>query len=109
MSLNQKISIDPAVLRRCGSDLSRVAEGLGDASARVAGASISSGAFGTMNSWMVGPITSVSDKSTTLIAASGKVTAAVGDAADASADDFDAMEDAIMAVIAGLETALGDR
>jgi hypothetical protein len=109
MSLNQRISIDPAVLRRCGSDLTRVAEGLGDASARIAGASISSAAFGTMNSWMVSPITSVSDKSTTLIAESGKVTAAVGDAADASADDFDAMEDAIMAVISGLEAGLGDR
>jgi hypothetical protein len=109
MSMNMNISIDPAVLRRCGSDLSRVAEGLGDASARIAGASISSGAFGRMNSWMVGPITSVSNTSTTLITASGTVTAAVGDAADASADDFEATEEAIATVIAGLEAALGDR
>lgn len=107
MSINQQISIDPAVLRRCGSDLKRVANGLGGASKRIAGATISGDAFGIINKWMVTPITTVADQSTSLIEVTDKVTSAVGTAADGSADDFEATEQAIISAVSGLESGLG--
>jgi len=106
MTGNQKITIDGATLRRCGSDLARIADSLGDASQRVSGSSISSNAFGIMNSWMVDPILSVSHRSTELISASGTVTAAVGSAADAAADDFDEIEQAIVTAVSDLLSRL---
>jgi hypothetical protein len=101
MTGNRKITIDEGTLRRCGSDLARIADGLGDASQRISGTSISSDAFGAMNSWMVGPITSLSERSTALVSATGTVTATVGTAATASADDFESLEQAIVTTVSG--------
>jgi hypothetical protein len=101
MSGNRKITIDGAVLRRSGSDLTRIADGLGEASARISGAPMSSTAFGAMNSWMVDPITSVSTRSTRLISASGEVTESVAKAAKESAGDFEALEQAIVTSVSG--------
>ena len=98
--------MDPAVLRRCAADLNRVAEGLSAASSSIAGAKISSNAFGMMNSWMVDPITTVSAKSKTLIEDSGKVSAAIGKAADGSAGDFDRAEEMVISTITDIQKEL---
>ena len=98
--------MDPAVLRRCAADLNRVAEGLGAASKSIAGAKISSDAFGKMNSWMVDPITTVSSRSADLINDSGKVSAAIGKAADGSAGDFDRAEEMVISTITDIQKEL---
>jgi hypothetical protein len=106
MTGHQKITIDGATLRRCGSDLARVADGLADTSARIAGSSIASDAFGIMNSWMVDPIRTVSDRSTELVSTSGAVTSAVGKAAGSAADDFDELEQAIVTTVSAFLSQL---
>jgi len=105
--MSQKITIDGDTLRRSASDLTRIADGLADSSQRISATTISSNAFGMMNSWMVGSITAVSDRSTQLVSASGKVTAAVGTAAASSADDFEELEQAIVTSVSGFLSQLG--
>ena len=102
MANNQRIAIDPDVLSRCSDELGRVSVGLENASARVAGATIGSNAFGLMNAWMVPPISTVSSRSAELIALTGEAARTVGIATDDAAAAFANNEIEIAGIIGEL-------
>jgi hypothetical protein len=99
---NTQIEIDPDVLRRCGSDLGQVAQQVKDVAADLGRSPLNAGAFGLMNAWMVPPISGLASHSTDLITVTGDVTAAVGGAALAAAQDFEETESAAIRAIDAL-------
>lgn len=107
MTENIRITIDPDVLTRAGTDLQRASEALGDDAERLGGASIASGAFGLMNAWMVPPVQALAGPAREFVQASGQVAAAIGLAAVAAAQDFSDTEQRIIGVITALEDELG--
>jgi hypothetical protein len=107
MTQNIRITIDPEVLTRAGSDLQRSSERLGEDAQTLGGASLASGAFGLMNAWMVPPVQALAGQAREFVQASGQVSAAIGLAAVAAAQDFADTEQRIIGVITALEEELG--
>lgn len=105
---NQRITIDPDVLERCGEDLARVARRLAESAQRLRGARIGSDGFGRMNAWMVPPIQSVASRSTELARVTGEVCGALGVASKKATRDFETLEDAVLTTIKELDALLDE-
>ena len=89
------IEIDPEALERASRDLADAAGRLTGAASDAGGVRLSPQAFGSMNSYLGGPIALASGRTTDLIRAAGDVVSALGVAAQAAADDFTAYESGV--------------
>jgi hypothetical protein len=106
MTDNTQIEVDPDALRRCGTDLAHISGEVKSAAAEIAANRLSGRAFGLMNAWMVPPIAGLASHSTDVITLTADISAAVGAAAIAAAQDFEDTEQEIISQIDALEAKL---
>lgn len=103
---SEQIFIDHEMLLRSAETLRGAAGDLAAASTAISGAPLSGTAFGQMNSWMVGPIHTVSSTSTEHLRVSSEVVEAVTSATEAAAEDFVRTEDEVMLWVQKLDAEL---
>jgi hypothetical protein len=89
------IEIDPEALERASRDLADAAGRLTGAASDAGGVRLSPQAFGSMNSYLGGPISLAARRTTELLRATGDVVGALGVAAQAAADDFTEYESGV--------------
>lgn len=90
-----RIEIDPEALERASRELADAGGRLTTAASDADAVTISSNAFGSMNSYLGGPIALAAGRTTDMLRAAGDVVSALGVAAQAAADDFTAYESGI--------------
>lgn len=82
------IRMDTEALTRAAGDLEDAGGRLAGIAGRAGGAGVSADAFGSMNSYLAGPIQDAASRTTELLRAAGGVVTALGAGARAAADDW---------------------
>jgi hypothetical protein len=100
------IEIDSAALRGAARDLGEAGDRLAAIAADAGSVGISAGAFGTMNSYLGGPVAVAARHTTDLIRETGAVVTALGASAQAAADDFAAYEDDVTRTLTAAQADL---
>lgn len=89
------IEIDAEALEQAARELAAAGARLTSAAADAGGVRITGQAFGSMNSYLGGPITLAAARTTDLLRTAGDVVNALGVAAQAAADDFTEYESGV--------------
>lgn len=90
-----RIEIDPEALEQASRDLADAGGRLTGAAADAGGAGVSAQAFGTMNSYLAGPVSQAARQTTELLRTAGDVVSALGAAAQAAGGDFTEYESGV--------------
>ena len=101
------IEMDTAALTRAAGDLEDAGSRLSGLAGTAGGVGVSATAFGSMNSYLGGPIESAAQRTTDLLRAAGEVVTALGAGARAAADDWAEYEQSTAQGFTAAETDLG--
>ena len=100
MSANQQIRLDTDGLTADARALGAVGEDLNSVAATAGGVSIGSSAFGTLNSYLAGPVNLLARRSSELIGAAGELASAMETGVTTTVKDLTAVEESVAAQVA---------
>jgi hypothetical protein len=101
-----RIEIDAEALERASRDLADVGGRVTATAGDAGGVTISTQAFGSMNSYLGGPVSLAARHTTEVLRTVGDVVSALGVAAQAAADDFTDFESGVSQTFSAAEADL---